>query len=275
MVDWNKLLTDGLALVMNYGPKVLLAIVVLIIGRNIIGSLLKVLGRGMDKRGFDASLKPFLISLMNVAMNAMLLISVASMVGIETTSFVAILGAAGLAVGLALQGSLANFAGGVLILLFKPFKLGDLIEVGRHLGNVEEILIFNTLLLTPDNKVVIVPNASITNGDIVNYSRKGHLRVDLIVGIGYGEDMKKAKEVMLEALKATPKVCKEPVPTVAVCELGDSSVNFAVRPYANVEDYWDVYFNSLENVKRALDESKIEIPFPQRDVHLYQQNKEA
>jgi len=190
------------------------------------------------------------------------------MVGIETTSFVAILGAAGLAVGLALQGTLSNFAGGILLLLFRPYKVGDLVETQGRLGEVREIQIFTTILATPDNKMAIIPNGPIMNGEIVNYTALGKIRVDLVMGISYGADIRKAKEVLLQVMNAHPKVLKDPAPFVGVSELGDSAVNLAVRPHADPADYWDVYFDIYEQGKIALDDHNIEIPFPQVDVHM-------
>jgi len=190
------------------------------------------------------------------------------MVGIQTTSFVAILGAAGLAVGLALQGTLGNFAGGVLILLFKPYKVGQLIEAQGHIGWVHEIQIFVTILTTPENKTVIIPNGAISNGNITNYSTLGKIRIDMVFGISYGSDIKKAKTVLENVMKEHPKALKDPAPFVGVLALGDSAVNLAVRPYSAPEDYWDVYFDVYEKGKIALDEASISIPFPQMDVHM-------
>jgi small conductance mechanosensitive channel len=192
------------------------------------------------------------------------------MVGIATTSFVAILGAAGLAIGLALQGSLANFAGGVLILLFKPFKVGDYIEAQGYSGTVNEIQIFNTILKSLDNKTIIIPNGNLSNDCITNYSTEPLRRVDFVFGIGYEDDIKKAKEVLLTIIKSDSRVLKEPEPFVSIGELGDSSVNFTVRVWCNKEAYWDVYFDMFEKVKLEFDKQGISIPFPQRDVHLYQ-----
>jgi small conductance mechanosensitive channel len=191
------------------------------------------------------------------------------MVGIATTSFVAVLGAAGLAIGLALQGSLANFAGGVLILIFKPYTVGDLIEAQGHLGVVKEVQIFNTILLTPNNKRVIIPNGALSNGSTVNYSAEGDLRVDLTIGIAYESDIPKAKEVLVKMMQENPKVLDDPAPMAAVAELADSSVNLAVRPWCTTADYWGVYFETTEQAKRVLESNGIRIPFPQRDVHLY------
>lgn len=254
-------------MVIEWGGKIVLALVALIIGFWIVGRITSLVRKGLAARDMDPSLQSFLGGLVNILMKAAVFISVASMVGIETTSFVAILGAAGLAVGLALQGSLGNFAGGVLILLFKPFKIGDLVDAQGHFGEVKDINVFVTTLLTPDHKTVILPNGELANGSITNVSEKGNLRVDLVVGIGYGEDIKKAKEVIMQVMNNDPKVLKDPAPSVNVLELADSSVNLAVRPYATVADYWDVYFGITEQVKIALDNAGIDIPFPQTVMH--------
>ncbi|MEM9024294.1 MAG: mechanosensitive ion channel domain-containing protein [Bacteroidota bacterium] len=267
MNDLDKYLEKGLGYAAEYGPKVLMAIITLLIGLWIIRAVVKLFGRALEKREVDASLKPFLGSMVSILLKTLLFISVASMVGIETTSFVAIIGAAGLAIGLALQGSLSNFAGGVLVLIFKPYRVGDLIEAQGHFGEVEEIQVFVTTVLTPDGKTVIIPNGAISNGSITNFSRKGWLRVDLVVGISYSDNIKKAKDVIMDVLNNDPNVLKDPAPGVTVLELADSSVNLAVRPFSTVENYWDVYFGTLEKVKVALDENGISIPFPQRVVH--------
>ena len=267
-MDFQAYTDDAIALVMQYAPQVVLAIVVLIVGLWVINRLVSVMGKMMKKRGFDESLQPFIKSLVGIGLKAMLLISVASMVGIETTSFVAVIGAAGLAVGLALQGTLANFAGGVLILMFKPYKVGDLIEAQGHLGNVKEIQIFVTILNTPESKTVIIPNGAISNGNITNYATEGRIRVDMVMGISYESNIKKAREVLMNVMTAHPKVMKDPAPFVGVVELGDSSVNLAVRPHCDPADYWDVYFDVYEAGKEALDAANITIPFPQLDVHM-------
>jgi small conductance mechanosensitive channel len=254
-------------MVIEWGGKILLAVVALIIGFWIVGRITGLVRKGLASRKIEPSLQGFLSGLVNVLLKVAVFISVASMVGIETTSFVAILGAAGLAVGLALQGSLANFAGGVLILLFKPFKVGDLIEGQGHTGFVKDINIFVTTITTPDSKTVIIPNGPLANDSITNYSTLDSLRVDLVVGVGYGENLAQARKVIMEVMESDPKVLKNPAPSVNVLELGDSSVNLAVRPYATVADYWDVYFGITEKAKIALDEAGIEIPFPQRVMH--------
>lgn len=267
-MDFSNFTTESiLDLVNQYGVPLLKAILILVIGFWVIGWITRIVKKGLAKSKLDITLQKFIGDLVNILFKVVLFITVLDIFGVQTTSLVAILGAAGLAVGLALQGSLSNFAGGVLLLLFKPFKVGDLIETQGHLGHVRAISIFVTKLITPDNKIVYVPNGPLSNGDITNYSEDGKLRVDLVVGIGYGEDIKKAREVIMAAMESHPKVLKEPAPSVNVLELGDSSVNLAVRPYATPADYWDVYFGITEAAKIALDEAGIEIPFPQRVVH--------
>lgn len=266
----ERYVDKAIELGMEYGPKVILALITLIIGSWIINGITSLLKRVMDARKVDPTLAPFANSLVHWGLKVLLFISVASMVGIETTSFVAVLGAAGLAVGLALQGSLGNFAGGALILLFRPFKVGDLIEAQGHLGVVKEIQIFTTHITTLQNRRVILPNGPLSNGDITNYTTEPWVRVDLIVGIAYEADIDKAKAVLLEVMAKHDKVLKDPAPFVGVNDLGDSSVNLAVRPHCHPDHYWDVYFDITEGAKKALDANSIGIPFPQRDVHLYQ-----
>lgn len=267
-IDIQKISDQAMAMIMEYGPKLLLAIVTLMIGLWIIKRFTKLAEKGMEKGKTDATLAPFMKSLISWVLKILLFLSVASMVGIETTSFIAIFSAATLAIGLALQGSLSNFAGGVLLLIFKPYKIGDLIEAQGHLGVVKHIQIFNTILLNPQNKTIIVPNGAVASNSITNYSEEGQLRVDLTAGISYDSDIRKAKGVLMKVLVDNPKVLKDPAPFVGVSELGDSSVNFAVRPWATVEDYWDVYFGINEEIKYALDAAGISIPFPQMDVHM-------
>ncbi len=255
-------------LIIEYGIKVIMAILVLLIGFWIIRRITKVVNRLMEKKDVSLSLRKFLTSLVSILLKVMLLISVAQMVGIQTTSFIAVLGALGLAIGMALQGTLANFAGGVMILLFKPFKVGDLIESQGHLGTVKEIHIFVTVLLSPENKTIIIPNAAVSNNDIVNYTTEGVIRVDMTFGISYESNIKKAKDILLNIIDNHPKVLKTPEPFVGVHDLADSSVNLAVRPYTLPGDYWEVYFYVLEEGKLALDKAGITIPFPQMDVHI-------
>lgn len=258
----------GYDLIINFGPKLLAAIAIWFIGSWIIKKVLKGITKAMTKAEYEPSLKKFLINLLNWAFKIVLIIVVLGTVGVETTSFAAILAAAGLAIGLALQGSLGNFAGGVLIMIFKPFKIGDLIEAQGQLGVVKQIEIFTTKLTGLSNREVIIPNGALSNGNIINYSTEGTRRVDLTFGVGYDSDIKKTKEVLMTVLTSHPKVLQEPVPSVNVSELADSSINFAVRPWCKSEDYWTVYFGITENVKEALDAAGIEIPYPHRvEIH--------
>ena len=263
----QKYLDKAVELGMIYLPQLLLALVVLYFGLKLISSVSKLLNKNFEKRNVDPTLRPFIRDLISWTLKALLFISVASMVGIKTTSFVAIIGAAGLAIGLALQGTLANFAGGVLLLLFKPFQVGDLIEAQGYLGTVEEIQIFVTKVLTPDNHLVVIPNGVLSNGSLKNISSKEFVRVDHTVGIAYDADIKQARDILLAMLKDAPHVLQTPEPFIGVSELADSSVNLVVRSFTPPAHYWDVYFYTLEHAKLALDEANIEIPFPQRVLH--------
>lgn len=253
---------------LRYGPQLILAILVLIIGLWIINRVVRLMGKGMERSHVEPTLAKFLSSLSSIGLKALLLISVASMVGIETTSFIAVLGAAGLAVGLALQGSLANFAGGVLVLMFRPYKVGDFIEAQGVAGSVAEIQIFNTIIKTADNKVIIVPNGAVSNGIITNYSAETTRRVDFVFGIGYGDDIQKAKDTLARLIAADDRAMKDPDPVIVVSELADSSVNITVRIWVNAADYWGLYFDLTEKVKLTFDQEGISFPFPQRDVHV-------
>lgn len=253
----------------TYGFPILKAILIYIIGSWIIKRITKAVRKVMAKGTYEESLQKFLVNLVSWALKIFLIITVISTLGVETTSLAAVIAAAGLAVGLALQGSLSNFAGGVLLMIFKPYKIGDLIEAQDSLGVVKEIEIFTTKLISPDNKLVIVPNGAMANGNITNYTAEGKIRVDTVIGVGYGEDIKKTKDVLLEVLTSNELVLKDPAPSVNVMELADSSVNFAVRPFCKPEHYWDVYFATYENCKLALDKAGIEIPYP----HEVQINK--
>jgi small conductance mechanosensitive channel len=269
MEQYQGYVDTAVELIIQYAPKVFLAIITLVIGLWIIKLIVKGLGKGLEKSNVEESLKKFFSSFFSVILKILLFISVASMVGIETTSFVAIMGAAGLAVGLALQGSLANFAGGVLILLFKPFRVGDVIDAQGYLGSVSSIQIFNTILKTPDNKTIIIPNGGLSSGSITNFSTEPTRRVDMTFGIGYGDDLKKAKDVLHSIVNGHNRVLKDPAPMIVVSELGDSSVNFAVRAWVNSADYWGLYFDMQEKVKLEFDKQGISIPFPQRDIHVF------
>lgn len=260
-------------LLMTYTPRLLLTIATLLIGLWLINIVAKITASGLKKSNTDESLISFISNLVSWGLKALLALSVASMVGIETTSFIAVLGAAGLAIGLALQGSLANFAGGVLIILFKPYKVGDLIKAQGELGVVKEIQIFVTTLVTLDNKQVVVPNGAMSNGNVVNFSGEGKLRVDLTVGIAYTANIATAKKAIMKVMEDHPKVLSEPAPFVGVDAMADSSVNLVVWPWATPDDYWDVYFEINEQMKMALDNAEVSIPFPQRDVHIIDHSK--
>ncbi len=253
----------------EYGIKIIAAILILVIGRWIAKGIRALVKRLMEKSKVDPTLVSFICSLIYVGLMAFIIIAVLGKLGVATASFVAVLGAAGLAVGLALQGSLANFAAGVLIIIFKPFKIGDFIEAGGTMGGVEEIGIFTTELKTPDNKTVIVPNSKVTGDNIVNYTVKGTRRMDLVAGVSYSSDLDKVRKVLEEILAEDERFLKDPAPTIGVLELADSSVNFAFRPWVKASEYWDVFFATQEKIKKRFDAAGIGIPFPQRDVHLY------
>lgn len=251
-------------LLFEYAPSIVTALVILIVGLFAIKFIVNSSGKIMDKRGVDITLQKFLLNLGSWILKILLFITVISQLGVATTSFAAIVAAAGLAVGLALQGSLANFAGGVLIMIFRPIKIGDLIEAQGEIGVVKEIEIFTTKLTGLSNKEIIIPNGSLSNGNIVNYSTEGTRRVDLVVGVSYDSDIKQTKDVLMNILTSNDKVLKDPKPSVTVLALADSSVNFAVRPWCKTEHYWDVFFETTENVKLELDKAGIEIPYPHR-----------
>ncbi|WP_066223599.1 mechanosensitive ion channel family protein [Formosa haliotis] len=246
----------------TYGLKIIGAIVIWIIGSWIIKKLVNTSRKLMTRSNYEEGLQSFLLNLVSWILKILLIITLLGILGVPTTSFAAIIGAAGLAIGLALQGSLGNFAGGVLIMLFKPFKVGDYIEAQGEAGTVKEIHIFTTQLNTPQNRLVIVPNGALSNGNITNYSAEDKIRLDMVVGVSYDDDIKKTKEVLMNVLTSNPKVLKEPAPMVAVTELGESSVNFAVRGWVNTSDYWDVHFENTERIKLDLDAAGIEIPYP-------------
>lgn len=258
----------GLDLAKEFGPKLITAILIYIVGSWIIKKIIGTTRKVMSKSKYEESLQRFLLNLISWTLKVFLIILVISRLGVDVTTFAAVIAAAGLAVGLALQGSLANFAGGVLLMIFKPYRIGDLIEAQGVLGVVKEIEIFTTKLTTPENKLAIIPNGAMANGNIVNYTAEGKIRVDTVIGVGYGEDIKKTKEVLLDVLTSNSQVLQDPAPSVNVMELADSSINFAVRPFCKPEDYWDVYFATYENCKLALDKAGIEIPYPhQVEIH--------
>lgn len=252
----------------EYGPKVLGAIAVWIIGTIVIKAVSRTSNKIMAKSKLDASLIPFLSSMLNISLKALLVITVLSMVGIEMTSFIAILGAAGLAVGMALSGTLQNFAGGVLILIFKPYRVGDFIEAQGFSGVVKEIQIFNTILLTADNKTIIIPNGGLSTSSMVNYSTEPRRRVDWTFGIGYGDDINQAKKVLEDLCNADERILKDPAVFIALSDLGASSVNFTVRAWVKAADYWPVYFKMNEEVYNAFNNEGLNIPYNTLDVNI-------
>jgi small conductance mechanosensitive channel len=257
----------AIELLMSWGPKLVLAIVLLVVGIILINSFSRFLRRVMKKRDFDPTLIPFLVGLISTLLKVMLIISVVDIVGVKTTSFVAVLGAIGLAIGLALQGSLANFAGGVLILIFKPYKVGDYIQVQGEAGTVRTVQIFNTVLNTPDNRRIIIPNGAISGGTITNFSAEETRRMDMIFGIGYDDDLEKVKNVLKDMVDADGRILPDPAPFIGVTELGDSSVNLVVRIWCKREDYWDIHFDWQNNVKLRFEKENISIPYPHRTVY--------
>jgi len=260
----EKYIADLKDLLLEYIPSVISATFILVAGLFLIGIVTKSSKRIMANRGVDITLQKFLGNLGSWILKILLFITVISQLGITTTSFAAIIAAGGLAVGLALQGSLANFAGGVLIMIFKPIKIGDFIEAQGQIGTVKEIEIFTTKLNTPDNKEIIIPNGALSNGNIVNYSTEATRRVDFTFSVDYASDIKKTKEILFVVLNSHPLVLKEPAIAVNLSELGDSSINFFTRGWVKKEDYWTVKFDVMEQVKEALDAAGIDIPYPHR-----------
>ncbi len=252
-----------------YSLKILAAILVLLIGRWLSKKIARLLEVVLEKNKVDPTLVGFLSNITYYALIVMVLIATAAQLGINTTSFLTVVGAAGLAVGLALKDSLSNFAAGVMLILFRPFRVGDFVSAGGVKGTVEQITIFNTIMKTPDNQRLVVPNGSITSDVITNVTANPTRRVDMVFGIGYDDDIAKAKEIIARLIAEDPRVLPEPAPKIAVSELGDSSVNIVARPWAKTEDYWDLFFDLTEKVKVTFDNEGITIPYPQRDVHIY------
>lgn len=268
IVQLEELQEAWLPLVLQYGSQVLLALVTLLVGWWIIGRLTSGVQVLLEKRSVDRTLHGFIGTLVGLGLKILLVVSVAGMIGVETTSFIALIGAAGLAVGLALQGSLANFAGGMLILMLRPFRAGEYIEAQGVAGTVDSIQIFHTVLKSPDNKTIIVPNGSLSNGNVINYSRQPTRRVDLNIGIDYGDSVKQAREILLALAHADERVLKDPEPAVWLVALGESSVDLSLRMWTKTEDYWGVYWSLIELAKERFDEEGISIPFPQRTLHV-------
>ncbi|HHU57874.1 MAG TPA: mechanosensitive ion channel [Bacteroidales bacterium] len=259
-----------LELAITYGGKLLLALLTLIVGLWLIGKLTKSLNKLFKARDFEQTLQTFLSSLVGLTLKALLLISVISMVGVQMTSFIAILGAAGLAVGMALSGTMQNFAGGVMLLIFKPIKVGDYIEAQGHAGTVKEIQIFNTILNTPDKKTIIIPNGGLSTGSMINYSTEPVRRLDWTFRISYNDSIDKAREIIMEILNAEERIHQDPAPFVGLVNLGDNSVDLVTRVWVDAANYWPLFFEINEKVKKAFDAKGISIPFPQRDVHIHQ-----
>jgi small conductance mechanosensitive channel len=251
----------------EYGLKLLGAVIIWIIGSWIIKKIKSLLQKAMNKFNYDESLEKFLTSLIIGSLKVILIILILGQLGVETSSFAAILAAAGLAIGLALQGSLSNFAGGILIMIFKPYRIGDYIQAQGESGTVKEIEIFTTKLNSTDNKEIIIPNGAISNGNITNFSTEKVRRVDVKIGVSYDADIKQTKELLLKIMTENTKILKDPEPLIVLSELGDSSVNFLMRSWVNTDEYWNVYFELLETSKIELDKAGIEIPFPQMDIH--------
>lgn len=255
--------------VIPWGINIVMAIVIYLVGKIIVGILINVFGKVMARSKYDDMLIDFIKAILRAVLMLFVIVASLDQLGVDTTSLVAILGAAGLAIGLSLQGSLQNFAAGVMLLIFRPFKAGDFIDAGGATGVVKSISIFTTIMTTPDNKEIIVPNGAIYGGNITNFSAKETRRVDMVVGIGYDSDLKKAKDILNEMIAADDRILKDPAPTVAVAELADSSVNFVVRPWVASADFWAVKFDFTEEVKLRFDAEGISIPFPQMDVHVH------
>ncbi|SDS75428.1 small conductance mechanosensitive channel [Halopseudomonas xinjiangensis] len=268
IIQLEELQEAWLPLVLQYGSQALLALITLLVGWWVIGRITSAAQMLLERRTVDRTLHGFIGALIGVGLKVLLIVSVAGMIGVETTSFIALIGAAGLAVGLALQGSLANFAGGMLILMLRPFRAGEYIEAQGVAGTVDSIQIFHTVLKTPDNKTIIVPNGSLSNGNVINYSRQPTRRVDLNIGIDYGDSIKQAREILLALAHADERVLKDPEPVVWLVALGDNSVNLSLRMWAKTDDYWSIYWSVIELAKERFDEEGITIPFPQRTVHV-------
>ncbi|GBL05588.1 mechanosensitive ion channel family protein [Glaciecola sp. KUL10] len=264
--DASKYLNDY---IIPFAIDLAMAIIIFVIGKIVVKVLVSVLGKLLSKANYDNMLVEFLKSIANAILMLFVIVAALNQLGVDTTSLVAILGAAGLAIGLSLQGSLQNFAAGVMLLVFRPFKAGDYVDAGGVAGTVKSIGVFSTVMNTPDNKEIIVPNGNIYGGNIINFSAKETRRVDMVFGIGYDDDLRKAKALLETMLKEDDRILQDPAPQVAVSELGDSSVNFVVRPWVKSADYWGVMFDFTEAVKLRFDAEGISIPFPQMDVHVH------
>ncbi len=266
----QKAMDSAVPLITTYGMRIIGAILILIIGRFVANIMGKLVGKALGRAKLEESLIGFLVSLVKIGITVFSVIAALAKFGVETTSFVAVLGAVGFAIGFALQGSLSNFAAGVMILLFKPIKVGDLVETSGYVGTIVEIGLFVTIMNTLDNRRIIIPNGKLTSDVINNVNANGLRRVDMTAGISYSDDMNLAKRLCMEVLVNHPHVLQEPAPAVAISEMGDSSVNLVVRPWTHPDYYWDVHFDVTQGIKEAFDANGISIPFPQQDVHLHQ-----
>lgn len=263
--EWSKIQSK----LVDFGIDLVIAIAILFIGFKLVTFLSKTTGKVLEKRKLEESLRRFLVSVVNTMLKILVVITALSQIGLEMTSFVALLGAAGLAIGMAFSGSLQNFAGGVMLLIFKPFKLGDFVQMQGETGTVKEIQIFQTVLLTVDNKTIFLPNGQIINGNITNYSHEDKRRVDFTIGIGYGDKYETAVEVLKEFVAQDDRIMKDPEPFIGLVNLNDSSVDIALRVWTKTEDYWPVYFNINKMVYENFDDKGLNIPFPQMDVHVH------
>lgn len=272
-MDMNTILPKLQEFAAFYGIKIIAAVAIFVVGRWIAKALANVVRRLMTKSKVHETLISFVGNLTYIALLTIVVIAALNQLGIQTTSFIAIIGAAGLAIGLALQGSLANFAAGVLLIIFRPFKTGDYIEGAGVAGTVEEIQIFTTQLKTPDNKTIIIPNAKLTGDNIVNYSAKDTRRVDMVIGVSYSDDIQKVKEVLQDILAKDERVLQDPASTIGILEFGDNSVNFAFRPWVKTAEYWNLYWDLTAAIKNRFDAEGITIPFPQRDVHIFKEEQ--
>ena len=262
---WNQL-TELLS---SFGISFFIALCILIIGRQAIKIIIKIISSALERSNTEDTVRIFVTNLLNTLLMIVVFIAAINQLGIQTTSIIAVLGAAGLAIGLALQGSLSNFAAGILIVIYRPYKVGDYIQADNHLGTVDDIQIFSTVLRTPDNKIVVVPNGSIMNGSIVNFSHQKERRIDIVIGCSYDDDIDKVKEVLADVLSKDERILKEPKPRIALSELADSSVNFIVRPWVKNSEYLDVLYSLLEEIKKRFDQEGISIPYPRSDVHIH------
>ena len=262
---WNQVSE----LLSSFGLSLFIALTILIVGRQVIKIVIKVISSALERSNTEDTVRIFVTNLLNTLLMIVVFIAAINQLGIQTTSIIAVLGAAGLAIGLALQGSLSNFAAGILIVIYRPYKVGDYIQADNHLGTVDDIQIFSTVLKTPDNKLVIVPNGSIMNGSIVNFSNQDKRRVDIIASCSYEDDIDKVKSVLADILSQDDRILSEPEPRIAVSELADSSVNLIVRPWVKNSDYINVYYSLLEEIKKRFDQEGISIPYPQSDVHIH------